>query len=127
MKKILQCDDDQDITTLMNIIVESMGYDFVSVNEVRDIEALVINEKPDLVLMDLWIPQIGGEKAIMKLKSNPLTKDVPVYLFSASDKIHEVCEKIKADGCIQKPFDVKDFKKKLSEMLETSSLERQTI
>ncbi|NEN24215.1 response regulator [Cryomorpha ignava] len=65
--------------------------------------------KPDLILMDLWIPEIGGEKAVVLIKENPATQHVPVLLFSANDKIEEICKKTNANGYIAKPFDVHTF------------------
>ncbi|MCY7309823.1 MAG: response regulator [Chitinophagaceae bacterium] len=73
----------------------------------------VINDigliQPAIILMDLWIPEIGGEKAITMMKENPATQSVPVILFSANADIREICKKIKADGYIEKPFDIAVF------------------
>ncbi|MGB3467220.1 MAG: response regulator [Cyclobacteriaceae bacterium] len=118
MKKILLCDDDRDITSLMKIIIEGMDIEFACYNRIIDIISLVRNEKPNLILMDLWIPDIGGEKAIEELKTTEDTKDIPAILFSASDKIEQICDEIGADGCIRKPFDLKFFKNHIKELLE---------
>lgn len=71
-------------------------------NVISDIETI----KPDLILMDLWIPAIGGEKAIVMIKENPATRHIPVLLFSANADIKEICKRINADGYIEKPFDI---------------------
>ena len=118
MKKILLCDDDGDIVTLMQIIIKGMGYQFASVERINDVKSLVEQENPDLVLMDLWIPDIGGEQAVKILKENNSTKDIPVLLFSASEKLVERATEIGADGCIQKPFDVRFLKDKIASMLQ---------
>jgi len=118
MKKILLCDDDMDITTLMSIIVKSMNYDFSSANEINEIADLVISESPDLILMDLWIPQIGGQEAVIALKADERVENIPVLLFSANDQLPEIAEKVGANGYIRKPFDVQNFKNKVLEYLE---------
>ncbi|TRX60508.1 response regulator [Fulvivirga sp. M361] len=117
MKKILLCDDDGDITTLMQIIISAMKISFSSSNRITDITGLVLMEKPDLILMDLWIPDIGGKEAVRELKANEQTTQIPVLLFSATDKLEEICAEVGADGCIKKPFDVKDFKLRVKEYL----------
>ena len=75
-------------------------------NVIDDIKML----KPDLILMDLWIPEIGGEKAISIIKENPATSNIPVLVFSANADIKEICKKINADGYIEKPFDIHTLK-----------------
>ena len=67
--------------------------------------------KPNLIIMDLWIPEIGGEKAVTMIKENSATRHIPVLLFSANAEIKEVCKKINADGYIEKPFNINTFKK----------------
>lgn len=71
------------------------------------------NFKPTLILMDLWIQEIRGEKAIALIKENPATCNIPVFLFSANAEIKEICKKIIADGYIEKLFDIPTFKKSI--------------
>lgn len=66
--------------------------------------------KPDVILMDLWIPKIGGEKAIALLKADSDLKDIPVIIFSANDDTEKITERIRADGYLKKPFDLTEFK-----------------
>ncbi len=72
----------------------------------NDIERI----KPNLILIDLWIPEIGGEKATELLKGNPMTSHIPVLLFSANSDIGEICKQVNADGYIAKPFNLVAFK-----------------
>jgi DNA-binding NtrC family response regulator len=60
--------------------------------------------------MDLWIPQIGGEKAIRLMQENDGFKHIPVVLFSANDEIEKISEKINASAYLKKPFDIHSFK-----------------
>ena len=80
-------------------------------NVINDIAFL----KPDLILMDLWIPEIGGDRATMLVKENPDSKNIPVLLFSANAEIEEICEKVHANGFIKKPFDIHDLKNIIAE------------
>lgn len=82
-------------------------------NVINDIAAL----KPDLILMDLWIPEIGGEQAIIMIKENPATRHIPVLLFSANTEIKEICKKINADGYIQKPFDINTLRETIQQKI----------
>ena len=108
-KCVLIYDDDPEILFLCKTILEKKQYRvetlFRCENVINDIGGI----KPDIILMDLWIPEIGGEKAIMMMKENPATQSIPVLLFSANADINEICKKIKANGYIEKPFDIAVF------------------
>jgi CheY-like chemotaxis protein len=75
-------------------------------NVIKDIEFF----KPNLILMDLWIPEIGGEKAISLIKENPAISHIPVLLFSANAEIKQIYKRINGDGYIEKPFDINTLK-----------------
>ncbi len=108
-KNILIYDDDVEILLLCKAILSK--YDFVvdtlSIcdNILNDINTL----NPHIILMDLWIPEIGGEKAIEIIKKNEKLKHIPVLLFSANTNIIKISKNINADGFIEKPFVIKTF------------------
>ncbi|UII19733.1 response regulator [Fulvivirga ligni] len=108
-KTVLICDDDKDILELCTFIL-SKNYEVQTSLHVINILDLIEEKQPDLILMDLWIPDIGGEQATALLKKNEETKDIPVILFSANDEIQKVYERVGANGYIKKPFTVSDLK-----------------
>ena len=71
--------------------------------------------KPDIILMDLWISEAGGEKAIITIKGNPATQHIPVIIFSANAEVKEICKRIHADGYIEKPFDISVLRQTIEE------------
>lgn len=110
MKKcVLIYDDDQEITFLCKIILEN-DYHVETLTFCDHIIDDIYRIKPGLILMDLWIPEIGGEKAVKIMKSNPQTESTPVILFSANNEIDVISRNIGANGYISKPFDVPQFK-----------------
>ncbi len=108
-KRVLIYDDDPGILDLCKIILEKT-YHVDTMIQCDNIIADIARIKPDLILMDLWIPLIGGEKAILLIKNNPLSQFVPVLIFSANDKIDKIAKVIGANGYISKPFDISSFK-----------------
>lgn len=108
-KCILIYEDDQEIVLLCKTILIKNQYRVESLSRCENVLSDLEKIKPDLILMDLWIPEIGGEKAIIKIKENPASQQIPVILFSANSDIEEICKKINADGYIQKPFDIQTF------------------
>jgi DNA-binding NtrC family response regulator len=106
-KNILIYDDDEEILLLCKIILKKYDYNVQTFSHCEDVLTDVIKLKPDFILMDLWIPELGGEKAVKILKENANTKIIPVFLFSANSDIEEICHRTQADGFIAKPFDLK--------------------
>ncbi len=109
-KCILIYDDDQEILLLCKMFLIKNGYEVETKSKCENVIADIHNLKPDLILMDLWIPEIGGEKAISMVKENPATRHTPVLLFSANADIDVICKKVNANGYIAKPFDIHTFK-----------------
>jgi len=108
-EKILVYDDDEEILFLCQAILSKFGYAVVTLARCENILNDIKSIQPDLILMDLWIPEIGGEKAIELVKKNESTKNIPVIVFSANADIREICEKVNADGYVEKPFNVSTF------------------
>ena len=106
---VLIYDDDPEILFLCKAILEKKQYRVETLLRCENVINDIGRIKPDIILMDLWIPEIGGEKAIRMMKENPATQSVPVILFSANADISEICKKIKVNGYIEKPFDIAVF------------------
>jgi DNA-binding response OmpR family regulator len=107
MKKcVLIYDDDHDILSVCKIILSQHNYRV----ETRTLNTDIIDDigrlKPDVILMDLWIPELGGEMAVDLVKNNKAAKDIPIILFSANTEIDEISKRTKADGFLKKPFEI---------------------
>ncbi|HOZ80562.1 MAG TPA: response regulator, partial [Ferruginibacter sp.] len=106
-KTILIYDDDAEILLLCKAILSKHGFNIVTRSKCEHIEADIESCQPHLILMDLWIPDIGGEKAIALVKENISTAaHPPILIFSANADIKNICEKVNADGFVEKPFSI---------------------
>lgn len=108
-KCILIYDDDLETLNVCRVILQQKSYRVETLSQCENIIEDIQNIKPDVILMDLWIPKIGGEKAVMMMKQNAATSQVPVILFSANDDIEKISTKINASGFLKKPFDISVF------------------
>jgi DNA-binding response OmpR family regulator len=109
MKKcVLICDDDQDILEVTREILSLRGYRVETINCLtpEDFKQRIEDIKPDVILMDLWIPDIGGEQATRELKANAGTSSIPVIMFSANNDIEKVSQKSGAEDFLPKPYDI---------------------
>ncbi len=109
-KNILICDDDPDIVELITLLFEKEGHEVRVVNNCESVWETFTDKYPDLILMDLWVPEMGGEAATSKLKTDEETKDIKVILLSASTDIAEAAERSGADGYLSKPFNIRELK-----------------
>ena len=110
MKKcILIFDDDAEILLVCKIILEGENYQVETRIFCDNIIEDITRVKPDIILMDLWIPDIGGENAINLVKKNEATQHIPVILFSANTEIEETFKRVNANGFLKKPFKIDDM------------------
>jgi two-component system cell cycle response regulator DivK len=109
--RILIVEDNMDKYQLVRFVLERAGYDvFLAVNGRDGVDAAHA-QKPDLILMDLGMPEMDGWIATEKLKSNDVTKSIPLYVLTAHTLPHDRKRAIKAgcDGYVPKPIHMKSF------------------
>lgn len=109
--RILIVEDNMDNYELVRIVLERAGYDvFLAVNGRDGVDAARA-QKPDLILMDLGLPEMDGWNATRKLKSNTETRSIPLYALTAHTLPHERKRAILAgcDGYVAKPIHMKGF------------------
>lgn len=111
MKRVLICDDDPDILEVTKTILILKGYEVQTMTTTEGLFQKVAAFNPDLILMDLWIPETGGEKATRDLKSDPNTENIPVIIFSANNDIDKVAKNAGANGFLRKPFEIGQMEK----------------
>ena len=109
--RILVVEDNMDNYELVRFILERAGYDvFLAVNGRDGVDAARF-QKPDLILMDLGMPEMDGWLAAQKLKSEESTRSIPLFAFTAHTLPSERRRAIQAgcDGYVTKPIHVEGF------------------
>jgi two-component system cell cycle response regulator DivK len=105
-KCILIFDDDQEILLVCKLILERENYRVATRTTCDDILEDIRQEKPDLILMDLRIPEIGGENAAKLVRTDKAVPHIPILFFSANMEIEAICNRSNVEGFLSKPFDV---------------------
>jgi DNA-binding response OmpR family regulator len=108
-KRVLILDDDLDILQICTIILQKKGFEVKTLNHSNDVSEQVRNYLPDVILMDNWIPGVGGIVATQSLKIDPDLQNIPVIFFSANSNVIQLAREAKADYYLQKPFDIKEM------------------
>jgi len=115
---VLICDDDEGIVDITKMILQEKGYQVETVLNSFDIYSKIKQHKPDLILLDLWMPNLRGEEIIESLKKDKDTNKIPVIVLSAYRHTASVSRKCGADDFITKPFDINDLEKIVKKYLK---------
>ena len=108
-KRVLILDDDLDILQICTIVLKKKGFDVSTLNNSNQVVEQVKNYRPDVILMDNWIPGPGGIEATRTLKMDSATQDIPVIFFSANSNVTQLAQEARADYFLQKPFDISEL------------------
>ena len=118
-KKILVVDDEKDIIKELEFILRKKGFEVITAENGQVALELVKTNKPDLVLLDLFMPICGGVQFGIEFKTNKETKNIPVILLTASaDNIEEKRIECMADAHVLKPFDYKEVMEKIYKLIK---------
>jgi CheY-like chemotaxis protein len=108
-KRVLILDDDIDILQICTIVLKKKGFDVQTLNNSSQVVGQVRTYRPDVILMDNWIPGPGGIEATRLLKLDPDTQGIPVIFFSANSNVTQLAREARADYFLQKPFDITEL------------------
>lgn len=119
MAKILIAEDEKDIRDLVVFSLTYGGFEAIAASNGSDAIAMAEAELPDLILMDVRMPQMSGYEACQKLKQNPATRDIPVVFLSAKGQESEIKQGLNsgAEEYILKPFAPDELVKRVKEIL----------
>ncbi len=111
MKRILVVEDNETNLYLIRFILEKSGYEIIEAREGAAGVELAVKEKPDLILMDIQLPDIDGLEATKRIRASEADSEIPIIALTsfamAGDR-----EKALAAGCtgyIEKPINPETF------------------
>ena len=114
-KKILIVDDEPGIVKLLSMRLKMKGYEVFAAYDGLEGVSVAIKQTPDLILLDIKMPNGGGIGAFERLIQIDSTKTIPVIFMTAfpTAEIKEQVIKMGARDCISKPFISKDFERNI--------------
>ena len=122
MARILVVDDEPHIVRLVSFSLERAGHEILEANDAPSGIAIIREQKPDLVLMDVMMPGMTGFEALEILKADQATADVPVVMLSAKSQEYEQQEGLERGALryICKPFTPSALVEAVSEIVGAS-------
>ena len=111
MAKILIADDERDIRDLVAFALRFAGYEVLTTSNGEEAVRAVLEELPDLILLDVRMPRMTGYEACRQIKAQPGTQDIPIIFLSAKGQEAEVNAGLQLGAVeyIVKPFSPDDL------------------
>ena len=105
-EKILIVDDDEDVLLIVQTILDNAGYTALLARNGREGVEKAIEAKPDLILLDVMMPELSGWEVCTTLKSSPETRQIPIAMLTVKAEIRDLITgmQVGADDYITKPF-----------------------
>jgi two-component system response regulator VicR len=121
-KRMILCiEDEQEMIDLINLILSSRGFEIRGANGGKDGLEIIRKEHPDLVLLDLMMPEMDGWEVYQQMKADEATRNIPVIVVTArAQSIEKVLglHIAKVDDYIVKPFSPQELLNSVDKVLE---------
>ena len=120
-KDILVLEDDEGVAQLIKFLLEEEGWAVRLATDVHAFWRMVAERRPDLISMDILLPDGDGFKVFETLAKTPETRDIPVVFITVRESDKEKGIQMGAVGYLAKPFAHKDLKTTIAEILKSRS------
>jgi excisionase family DNA binding protein len=120
-KKILIVDDDKIVveTIVQALEEDEHGYDVLSAADGFEAQLQIKQFNPDLLILDIMMPDINGYEVCKKIKSDPETKDIKIIVLSAylDDESYKRMQEHGADACFSKPLPLPELREQIARLI----------
>lgn len=121
--RLLIVDDEPDVTELLRYKLEQEGYHCEVLNDPLKFVAIARTFQPDLILLDIMMPQLSGVQLCQIIKADPATKQVPIIFLTARNEAEDRIKGLEAgaEDYISKPFDMRELLLRVNKVLVRST------
>jgi twitching motility two-component system response regulator PilH len=121
-KKILVVDDEPDVVRWLTVMLENNGYDAIAAINGREGFDQASSQKPDLIFLDISMPEESGIKMFRKLQDDPATAEIPVVMLTGVspefERFIKSRKQVKPPAAyFEKPVEEKDLIAKIKELI----------
>ncbi|MGB3179804.1 MAG: response regulator [Cyclobacteriaceae bacterium] len=116
-QKILLCEDDPGVRESVSMLLKIVGYEVEAVDRAEKVKSMLEAFNPNLLLIDLWLPQLSGDACIKEIRTSE-SDHLPIILFSANTEVRRIARECGADDYLIKPFEIEELESKVKILLE---------
>ena len=126
--KILIVDDEAPIRDMITVALEMAGYHCLEADNAQTAHAIIIDQKPDLVLLDWMLPVVSGLELARRLKRDELSASIPIIMLTAKGEEDNKIQGLEngADDYITKPFSPRELVARLKAVLRRTGAANQS-
>ena len=122
MNKILVIDDDVAINELIKVNLELNGYNVLQAYDGTTCFAIAKQELPDLIILDVMMPEVDGYTVAQRIRQNPTTEETPILMLTALSQLNDKVKgfNIGVDDYLVKPFEMEELQVRVKALLKRS-------
>lgn len=121
MAKILIVEDSPDMRQLISDLLDSLGHEVIEAEDGLEGVKTALRALPDLIIMDLMMPNAAGDTTLRFMRGTPELKSIPVLVVSAHADVAHIAKSMGADSWMAKPISIDELSKRISEILSGQS------
>jgi len=122
-KKVLIVDDEAPIREMIAVALEMAGYECVEAANVQEAHSIVVDQRPDMILLDWMLPGVSGVEFARRLKREEHTAELPIIMLTAKGEEENKVQGLEsgADDYITKPFSPRELVARLKAVLRRAT------
>ena len=122
-KKVLIADDEPNIVTSLEFLLEHNGYDVRVARDGQEVLDQLPDYRPDLILLDVMMPVRNGFEICQTIRADPEWRDMKIVMLTAKGRDIEATKGLAlgADAYVTKPFSTKDLVERVKELLDDAA------
>jgi CheY-like chemotaxis protein len=103
-KTVLLVEDDEMVREMIEMLLRDVGYDVISDPDGQEVFLTIRESKPDIVLLDIKLPELDGRDICRAIKNDPATSHIPVVMNSGAPDVYNCITYHQANDVVAKPF-----------------------
>ena len=119
--KILIVEDHRDSREALRALFEAFGYQVVEAANGRHAVERALSERPNLILMDVMMPELDGFDASRRIRAMPGFEHTPIIAITAMEDVHELAAQAGMSDYVRKPLDIRGLLNKVSGWLKATA------
>ncbi|MEP7291272.1 MAG: response regulator [Chloroflexota bacterium] len=128
-EKILVVDDDLDSLKLIGLMLQRNGYEVIAASAGNQALARALSDQPDLIILDVMMPDMNGYEVSRRLRKNPSTQNIPIIMFTAKTLIDDKVAGFEAgaDDYLTKPTHPAELASRVKAILMRNATQHPTV
>ena len=118
--KVLVADDDENVIKIIRYSIDPDKFEILEATNGKEVLGMVFAESPDILILDIMMPEMDGYRVIEELKKHNSTKNIPIIILSAKTTVDDKLNAMQygIDDYITKPFDPRELEARINMRLK---------